>query len=168
MTLFSCLLEENKLPEHKHQIDIIAPVSGNVTTLSDLPNLLFSQKMFGEGAAVSVSGFQVLAPISGYITEFGVTAHRIRIKHKNGLHLQIYCGMGSEKLRGEGFKRKVKEGQLVAQGDVLLEFDIRKMKLALDCTQFAVTILNSDKTKGVILKPRRVSAGEDILMSVLI
>lgn len=168
MTLFSCLLEENNLPEHKHRIDIVTPVSGNVATLDDLPNLLFSQRMFGEGAALSVSGYQVVAPFSGMITEFGVSAHRIRIKHKNGLHLQVYCGMGSEKLRGEGFKRKVKEGQQVNQGDVLLEFDIRKMKLALECSQFAVTILNSEKTKGLVLKPRKVSAGEDILMSVLI
>lgn len=168
MTLFSCLLAENELPDHKHQIDIITPVSGNVTTLNELPNLLFSQRMFGEGASISVSGYQVIAPFDGKITELGATAHRIRIKHKNGLHLQIQCGIGSEKLLGEGFKRKVKEGQMVSQGDVLLEFDIRKMKLTLDCTQFAVTILNSDKTKGVILKPRRVTAGEDILMSVLI
>lgn len=168
MSLFSCLIEEGQLPEHKRQIDILSPVSGSVTRLDDLPSLLFRQRMFGEGAAINVSGYQVICPFDGEITEFEPTAHRIRLKHKTGLHIQIQCGMKSEKMRGDGFRRKVYEGDKVKQGDVLLEFDIRKMKLSLEHTQFVVTVLNSEKTKGLIVKPRRVSSGEDVLFTVLI
>ena len=44
-----------------------------------------------------------------------------------------------------------------------MDFDLRKLKLALDDTTFYVTLLNSDKVKGLIVNRRKVTACEDII-----
>lgn len=168
MSVFGCLIDSKSLPKHNTRLDIVSPVSGKVTELDTLSNALYKQRLFGEGAAIETSGFQIFAPFDGKISEFPQTYHRIRVRHKNGLTIQIQCGIGAELLHGEGFRSKLVQGQMVKQGDVLLEFDIRKLRQALDCPTFAVTIINSEKTRGVLLGARQVTAGEDILFSVFI
>lgn len=168
MSLFSCLVDNDALPEHKTRIDILSPVSGVATTLDTLSNSLFSQRMFGEGVAIEVSGYQVFAPFDAKVIDFPATGHRIRLKNKHGVKLQIQCGMVSEFFYGEGFKRKVKSGQFVKQGQLLLEFDMRKLRQTLDATAFTVTVLNSDKLKGVLIKAGRITALEDTLLSLFV
>lgn len=168
MPLFACLLDSEKLPTHKKQFDILSPVSGKVEKLDATNELSFKHRMFGEGALVAPTGFYVKAPFDCIIENSTTTANRIRIKDKNGLRLQIQCGFGSHKLYGNGYKSAVKTGQKVSKGDVLVQFDLTKLKRLLDDTRFAITLLNSDKTKGLILNEKKVTAAEDVLFSVIV
>lgn len=168
MGLFSCLLDGDNLPHHKRKIDVLAPVSGKVSVLDDINNLALSQRMFGEGAAIDVAGYQVFAPFDAVVIDFPMTAAHIRLQDKRGLKLQIQCGVNAHRLYGDGFKRKVKVAQKVKQGDLLFEFDSRKLKHALEEPKFTVTLLNSDKVQGLVLNRRKVTAMEDILFSVII
>ncbi|GAB5378706.1 MAG: hypothetical protein Alis3KO_03600 [Aliiglaciecola sp.] len=168
MSLLSCLLDGDNIPPHKKKIDVLSPVSGNVQPLDAFSNLTLSQRIFGEGAAIEVSGFQVVAPFDCVVTEFPMTAAHIRLRDKHGLRLHIQCGVNAHRLYGEGFKRKVKVAQKVKQGQVLLEFDGRKLRQSLDDPKFAVTLLNSDKVQGILLNQRKVTALEDVLFSVIV
>ncbi|GAC14127.1 PTS sugar transporter subunit IIA [Aliiglaciecola lipolytica] len=167
MQLFSGLVDDQKPPEYKRKIDVLSPVSGAVDILDSAGNKLFQQRLFGEGAKITPVGYQIVAPFDAIVLELNETAHRIRLKDKHGLKIQIHCGWDGHKLNGEGFKRKVKVGQKIKQGQVILDFDLRKLKLALDDTTFYVTLLNSDKVKGLIVNRRKVTACEDIIFSVL-
>ncbi|MFT4939095.1 MAG: PTS system glucose-specific IIA component [Paraglaciecola sp.] len=168
MSFFSRLVDPKALPPYKKSLPILSPVSGRVFTLDNVPDALFTQRIYGEGVAIEPSGYQIFAPFSGKVEQFPESAHQLRIVAKNGLKMQIQMGINSHRMMGEGFKRKVKVGELFKQGQVLAEFDLRKMKLALDCTLCPVTIINSDKIAGIQAHCYQVIATEDHAMTVYI
>ena len=166
MGLLSHLVDINSLPTHKIAIDIISPLSGKVVPLDDVPHALFNQRIFGEGVAIKPSGYQVLAPFSGTMLHFPELANQMRLRAKNGLQMQIQMGIDSHFMMGEGFKRTIKQGENFQQGQLLAEFSLVKMKRQLPSVLCPITILNSDKTKGLLAHYFQVIAGEDKLMTV--
>ena len=166
MGLFKCLVDHKAIPSHKKAIDVFSPLSGTVVPLDEVPQLLFTERLFGEGVAIKPSGYQVFAPFSGTILHFPELANQIRIKAKNGLQLQIQLGIDSHTMLGEGFKRMVKKGDTFEQGQIIAEFSLSKMKAALPSILCPVTILNSDKTKGVQGYYYQVIANEDKILSI--
>jgi PTS system glucose-specific IIA component len=168
MGFFSRLVDANSVPTHKKAVDISSPLTGKVMPLDDVPHAMFTERLFGEGVAIKPSGHQVLAPFSGTMLLFPELANQLRIKAKNGLQMQIQLGIDSHLMMGEGFKRVVKQGEHFEQGQVLAEFSIIKMKRQLSSILCPITILNSDKIKGLQAHYYQVVAGEDKLMTVYI
>lgn len=168
MGLFSRLVDANSVPTHKKAVDISSPLTGKVMPLDDVPHAMFTERLFGEGVAIKPSGHQVLAPFSGTMLHFPELANQLRIKAKNGLQMQIQLGIDSHLMMGEGFKRVVKQGEHFEQGQVLAEFSIIKMKRQLTSILCPITILNSDKIKGIQAHYYQVVAQEDKLMTVYI
>jgi PTS system glucose-specific IIA component len=168
MGLFSRLVDSSSLPSHKKAIDIHSPLTGTMMPLDDVPHALFSGRFFGEGIAIKPSGYQVLAPFAGTMLHFPELANQLRIKAKNGLQLQIQLGIDSHLMMGEGFKRAVKQGESFEQGQLLAEFSLVKMKRQLPSILCPITLINSDKVKGLQAHYFQVIAGEDKMMTVYI
>ena len=168
MGTFSRLVEANSLPAHKKVIDISSPLTGKVLPLDEVPHALFTARMFGEGIAIKPTGYQVLAPFAGTMLHFPELANQLRLKAKNGLQLQIQLGIDSHLMMGEGFKRVVKQGEHFEQGQLLAEFNLAKMKQQLSSILCPITLLNSDKVKGLQGHYFHVIAGEDKMMTVYI
>ncbi|MEP1445125.1 MAG: PTS glucose transporter subunit IIA [Paraglaciecola sp.] len=168
MAIFRCLVEPNSLPVHNKAIDIPSPLTGKVIPLDDVPHALFNAGMFGEGIAIAPSGYQVVAPFSGTMLQFSELANQLRLKAKNGLQLQIQLGIDSHLMMGEGFKRFAKQGEYFQQGQILAEFNLLKMKQTLPSILCPITVLNSDKIKGLQPHYFQVIAGEDSVMTVYI
>jgi PTS system glucose-specific IIA component len=168
MGLFSRLIDPNSIPSHKKAIDIYSPLTGTVVPLDDVPHALFTERLFGEGIAIKPSGYQVLAPFTGTMLYFPELANQIRIKAQNGLQLQIQLGIDSHLMMGEGFKRAIKQGESFEQGQLLAEFSQVKMKKHLPSILCPITILNSDKVKGIQAHYFQVIAAEDKVMTVYI
>ena len=129
---------------------------------------LFTARMFGEGIAIKPSGYQVLAPFAGTMLHFPELANQIRLQAKNGLRLQIQLGIDSHLMMGEGFKRIIKQGETFEQGQLLAEFSLVKMKRQLPSILCPITLLNSDKIKGIQGHYFQVIAAEDKIMTVFI
>jgi PTS system glucose-specific IIA component len=168
MGVFSRLLEANSLPAHKKAIDISSPITGKVLLLDEVPHALFTARMFGEGIAIKPTGYQVLAPFSGTMLHFPELANQLRLKATNGLQLQIQLGIDSHLMMGEGFNRIVKQGETFEQGQLLAEFSLIKMKKQLPSILCPITLLNSDKIKGLQGHYFHVIAGEDKIMTAYI
>jgi PTS system glucose-specific IIA component len=166
--LYSRLVDPKSLPSHKKTIEISSPLTGTVVPLDKVPHALFSERIFGEGIAIKPTGYQVLAPFSGTMLHFPELANQIRIKAKNGLQLQIQLGIDSHLLMGEGFKRVVKQGESFEPGQLLAEFSLAKMKRHLPSILCPITLLNSDKVKGLQAHYFQVIATEDKIMTVYI
>lgn len=168
MMLFKRQLDPDNIPVHRKKIPIKSPLSGKVTTLDTVPNEIFKQRLFGEGVVIAPSGYQLFAPFSGKVEHLPTTAHQIRLRAKNGLQLLIQLGLGSESMLAEGFKPKVKVGELVSQGQVLIEFDLRIMKQKLHSLLCPVTIINSDKLIGVVAHCHQARALQDNCMTLYV
>lgn len=171
MTLFNRTLSQTdsaNLPAHKKRWDIMSPISGRIKSLDNVPQQVFSQRLMGDGVAIQPSGYQVIAPFDCKVEALPTTGEQIRLRSKNGIVLVIQIGIGTYKIMGEGFKRHVQEKATITAGTVILDFNMNKIKGRIDSLLCPVTMLNSDKTKGILPHYRQVIAGEDVLFSVLV
>ncbi|HAR2878660.1 TPA: PTS transporter subunit EIIC [Staphylococcus aureus] len=130
-----------------------APLTGEVTPLSEVPDQVFSEKMMGDGIAIKPSQGEVRAPFNGKIQMIFPTKHAIGLVSDSGLELLIHIGLDTVKLNGEGFTLHVEEGQEVKQGDLLINFDLDYIRnhAKSDITTIIVTqgnITNLDFKQG--------------------
>lgn len=168
MSVFKRLHTGTTAPRHRYQVAIPAPLSGRVRTLDSLAPGLFQQRLFGEGVVIEASGYQLLAPLHAKVSYIADSAEQLRLQCANGLHLLIQVGFASDKLHGAGFKKKCQKGANVAPGQLLLEYDLNRLKTLASPLLCPVTILNSDKVKAIQPHCRSVIAGDDNIMSVFI
>ena len=142
--------------------EVKAPIKGNLISLSEVSDDVFSQKMLGDGFAVKPTGQEVVAPVSGTITTLFPTKHAIGIKTDEALEVLIHLGIDTVELKGEPFKLFVEQGDSVKAGDKLAEMDIADVAdHGLDNTVMVV-YTNMDLLKEVKdVDPRPVEAGDD-------
>ncbi|HDA9003833.1 TPA: PTS transporter subunit IIABC [Staphylococcus aureus] len=130
-----------------------APLTGEVTPLSEVSDQVFSEKMMGDGIAIKPSQGEVRAPFNGKVQMIFPTKHAIGLVSDSGLELLIHIGLDTVKLNGEGFTLHVEEGQEVKQGDLLINFDLDYIRnhAKSDITPIIVTqgnITNLDFKQG--------------------
>ena len=115
--------------QNKNEIlEFVSPVEGKVMELSEVEDKVFSQGIMGNGFAVELTSGTVRAPFSGEVTVVFPTGHAIGMKRADGLEVLIHIGMDTVELNGKGFSLKVKQGDYVSAGDVLVEVDLDYIK----------------------------------------
>ncbi|MBM7835026.1 glucose-specific PTS transporter subunit IIBC [Clostridium sardiniense] len=147
--------------------DILAPLTGNVIRIEDVPDKVFAEKMMGEGFAIEPLGNIVSAPVAGEITSLFTTKHAIGITSDNGLEILIHVGMDTVSLNGEGFTPYVKQGDRVKIGDKLLsvDFDIIREKVPSIVTPVVFT--NLTENNKVEINYGEVTEGKDVVAVVI-
>lgn len=144
---------------------LLSPMKGNLINLSDVPDEMFSQKMMGEGVAYDPTEGKVYSPCNGKVAMIFKTNHAVSIEADNGAEVLIHVGIDTVKMNGEGFKGLVKAGDSVKKGQVLIEFDLGKVKREAKSHITPFVITNSADLKGVkILKsPQKIDALESVI-----
>ena len=138
--LFGLVDETPKVKDEK----IIAPLSGKVVELDEVPDPTFSQKMMGDGLAIEPTDGKVVSPVDGEIVQFFHTKHAIGIKSLTGAEILIHVGLETVTMNGEGFEGHVKEGDKVRKGDLLITFDIDLIKEKAASTITPIVITNGE------------------------
>ena len=105
-------------------LNIASPLAGWVTTLDQVPDPVFSGRMLGDGVAIDPTEGRLVAPAAGMIATLNPSAHAVTIDLDDGVQILIHIGIDTVALGGSGFAAHVKEGQRVAAGDLLIEFDL--------------------------------------------
>jgi len=105
-------------------LEIASPLAGWVVTLDRVPDPVFSGRMLGEGLAIDPTEGRLTAPAAGRIATLNPSAHAVTIDLDDGAQLLIHIGIDTVALGGKGFTAHAKEGQRVAAGDLLIEFDL--------------------------------------------
>ncbi|MBO9130078.1 PTS glucose transporter subunit IIA [Bacillus sp. 165] len=111
-----------------NQETIVAPLTGEVKNIEEVPDPVFAQRMMGDGIAIVPTEGKVVAPVDGEIVQLFHTKHAIGIRSQQGLEILIHVGLETVNLKGEGFEAHVTEGQKVKAGDLLLTFDLPYIK----------------------------------------
>ena len=104
---------------------ILAPLSGQAIPLDQVPDDVFSQKILGDGIAINPTDGKVYAPVNGEISSVAETLHAYGFTSEDGLEILVHVGLDSVKLKGEGFKSYVKEGDQVTAGQLIAEVDLK-------------------------------------------
>lgn len=144
---------------------IAAPLNGETIELSKAPDEAFSTGVLGQGLAFIPTEGKLYAPCDGEITAFFPTGHAIGIKSTKGAEILIHVGMDTVKMNGDGFKAMKMQGDMVKQGDLLLEFDIEKIKAAGYEIITPMVVTNTDEYTNVMpVAAGSVKAGDTAIM----
>ncbi|MCC6441914.1 MAG: PTS glucose transporter subunit IIA [Armatimonadetes bacterium] len=102
----------------------LAPLSGKVLPLANVPDEVFASRMLGDGFAVEPVSGDVYAPFDGEVAALPSTFHAIGLRSEEGLEVLIHIGIDSVNMNGEGFTSHVSQGDRVRAGQLLLTFDL--------------------------------------------
>lgn len=146
---------------------IYAPMSGKIVPLDQTPDPVFSGKMLGEGLAILPSSGEVVAPFDGEVVSLFPTGHAIGLLSETGVECLIHIGMDTVELNGVGFSVKVKQGDRVAKGNLLVKVDLDHLRSVGKNTMTPVVITNSALWRLTSCNESgEVHAGSDILFCV--
>jgi sugar PTS system EIIA component len=112
----------------KNEVVVHACVEGQLKDIKEVNDPMFAGELIGKGMVIEPTSHTVVSPVNGTILTVFPTNHALGILCENGLELLIHIGIDTVKLKGEGFKAFVKEGQTVNVGDLLVEVDIELVK----------------------------------------
>ncbi|KIO35420.1 MULTISPECIES: PTS glucose transporter subunit IIA [unclassified Shewanella] len=147
-------------------IDVYAPVSGEIVAIEKVPDVVFAEKIVGDGIAIAPKGKQIVAPVDGTIGKIFETNHAFSIESPQGLELFVHFGVGTVELRGNGFTRLAEEGQQVKAGDPILEFDLDYLKEHVESLLTPVVLANMEDIQGLDKRHGSIEAGKDVIFSV--
>lgn len=143
---------------------LTSPIKGIVKPLSEVKDEAFASGLLGKGIAIEPKEGKVIAPADGTLTTLFPTLHALGITTDNGAELLIHVGMDTVKLDGKHFKARVKQGDRIKKGDVLLEFDINGIKKEGYSLETPVIITNFDKYLDIIETNKdTVEHGENLI-----
>ncbi|WP_366248163.1 beta-glucoside-specific PTS transporter subunit IIABC [Terribacillus aidingensis] len=141
-----------------------SPVAGKMIPLSQVQDEVFSSKAMGDGIAVVPSKGELYAPVDGEISMIFETSHALGMKTETGAEILFHVGLNTVQLGGEHFTPQVKVGDQVKAGDVLLTFDLEKIKAAgFDPVTLAI-ITNTDKYNVQINKQENVTRQDKLMV----
>ncbi|MFC3885192.1 PTS glucose transporter subunit IIA [Bacillus songklensis] len=129
-------------------VTIVAPLTGQVTPLENVPDPVFSQKMMGNGFAIEPTEGQVVSPVEGEVIQLFHTKHAIGLKTDAGVEVLIHIGLETVAMNGEGFEAHVNQGDKVQVGTPLVTFDLNLVKEKAKSTVTPVVITNSDNMES--------------------
>ena len=132
--------------------EVLSVADGQVIPITDVKDPVFSQKMMGDGFAVEPENGNIYAPVSGVVTSVFPTKHALGLLTDSGLEVLIHGGLDTVALNGAPFSAKVKDGQRVEAGDLLLVADLEAIKSADRETTVIVAFTNTAELKAVTLE----------------
>ncbi|RMC97137.1 phosphoenolpyruvate--protein phosphotransferase [Aquitalea palustris] len=105
-------------------LQLMAPFSGPLLSLPQVPDPVFAGLMMGDGLAIEPLSSTLLAPCDGVISQLARTHHALTLTAANGAEILLHIGIDTVQLGGAGFTALVAQGDRVRQGQALIEVDL--------------------------------------------
>lgn len=154
--------KENKAVE----VVVYSPLSGEIVNIEDVPDVVFSEKIVGDGVAIRPSANKIVAPIDGVIGKIFETNHAFSMESKEGVELFVHFGIDTVELKGEGFSRIAAEGQTVKVGDPIIKFDLALLEGKAKSVLTPIVISNMDEISNLSKLSGQVVAGESVVLTL--
>ena len=162
MGLFDAFKEKDTTPAPVTD-DIVNIGDGTVVDITEVSDPVFAGEMLGKGVGVQLNNGKVCSPVSGKVTVAFPTGHAYGIQTENGIEVLLHIGIDTVNLNGEGFKSKVKQGDTVRTGDVLVNVDLDLVKEKGYDSTVMVIITNTPDFKDVVKTTGSLAKGDVIL-----
>lgn len=129
--------------------DFTAFLDGEVISLKEVGDGVFSEGIVGEGLAIRPISETLCAPVSGKITMLMEDSrHAVGMTLSNGVEILLHVGIDTVDMQGDGFSYLVHTGDEVKAGTPLLTFSREKIRAAghPDVTICVITNKNGVET----------------------
>lgn len=127
MGIFSRLLGKSESAPVSAK-ELYSPLSGQVIPLETVNDEAFAEKSMGDGLAIIPEEGKLYAPTSGVVEALFPTGHAVAINGDNGLNVIVHIGIDTVEMGGNGFQAMVQQGDRVEAGQLLITFDLEKIK----------------------------------------
>lgn len=146
---------------------LVAPVTGEVVALDQVPDEAFASKAVGDGLAIRPTDNIVVSPADGTVVKIFNTNHAFCLETDKGAEIVVHMGIDTVALEGQGFKRLVEEGAEVKAGQPILELDLDYLNANARSMISPVVVSNSDDYAGLAaLASGSVVAGQTKLYEI--
>ena len=137
---------------------LAADAKGAVVPMEQIPDEVFAQGILGQCCGIDPTEGKVYAPIDGEITQ------ALGIQGIGDVEVLIHVGVDTVEMKGDGFSPKVKVGDKIKKGDLLLEMDLTKIAAAGHPAVVITVITNTDDFAGVeVVASGTVEPGADLI-----
>lgn len=103
-------------------VEILAPLTGKIVDIAEVPDPVFAQGIVGPGIAIEPAAegkCEVVAPISGKLKK--VHPHAFVIAGEE-VAVLVHLGLDTVRMKGEGFTIHVEEGTQVEIGQTMISW----------------------------------------------
>ncbi|NVC33040.1 PTS N-acetyl glucosamine transporter subunit IIABC [Serratia marcescens] len=146
---------------------LVAPVTGEVVALDQVPDEAFASKAVGDGLAIRPTDNIVVSPADGTVVKIFNTNHAFCLETDKGAEIVVHMGIDTVALEGQGFKRLVEEGAEVKAGQPILELELDYLNANARSMISPVVVSNSDDYAGLAaLASGSVVAGQTKLYEI--
>ncbi len=145
------------------RVVLVAPLTGVLVPIEQVPDPVFAEKMVGEGLSIDPVSHILLAPCDGEVVLIHPSQHAVTLRHESGLEVLLHIGLDTVAMRGEGFTPKVALGAKVRSGDPLIEFDLDAIATNAKSLLTELVISNSEILGAFTPRTGFVTAGEDVV-----
>lgn len=143
---------------------VLAPASGEICALEEVPDPVFSGKILGDGVAILPESGVITAPVPGKIVSIAETRHAFGILADDGAELLIHIGLNTVSLFGAGFTPLVQAGEQVSAGQRICRVDLDYLARR-GCSSHVITLLtNMDGVSRLDLHLGRAKGGKTCIM----
>lgn len=116
-------MEMNLVSGQAGSLVLLAPLSGLVIPLEEVPDPVFAQKLVGDGLAIDPLSETLSSPFAGEVVQIHPACHALTLRHPSGVQVLMHIGLETVQLKGQGFHCLVKVGDQVTAGQPLIQFD---------------------------------------------
>jgi len=150
------------------RMTILAPMTGTIVPIDDVPDPVFSERMLGDGLAIDPSDGLAVAPVAGSLTVFHSAGHAFAIETAEPhIGVLVHVGLDTVKLGGQGFERLAQVGDVLAAGDPVVRFDLQAIAAAGLSALSPIVLPDLDSAATVTAtSATRVEAGRDVLLTI--
>lgn len=155
-------------PQARQTLRLVAPLSGLLLPIEQVPDPVFAQKMVGDGISIDPTSTVLVSPCDGEVIQVHPSNHAVTVKTTEGIEILMHIGLDTVELRGAGFTPRVQLGDRVTTGTPLVEFDIDYVALQAKSVLTQIVITNSDRIVEFVYQSGLVQSGKDILMELVL
>lgn len=133
---------------------LLAPLSGTVHPITEMPDPVFSSKAMGDGLAIepAAGADTVVAPADATVAAtMPGSNHAIGLVLDDGMELLVHVGVDTVEMGGDGFACLVEQGQRVSAGQPLMTFSAEKIRAAGHPTAVAFVVTGEGSATGLAL-----------------
>ncbi|UUX33969.1 PTS sugar transporter subunit IIA [Fundicoccus culcitae] len=161
--MFNFFKKKEQEPVKSKEVTLYAPADGELIKIEEVNDLVFAEKMMGDGFAVKPANGTITSPVDGEVTTVFPTQHAVGLL-SSSLEVLLHMGIDTVSLDGKPFTTQVKEKQKLSHNDVVSKMDLAAVKAEEKETDIVVIFTNGDEVikSFELTKTGMVSKGEEV------
>ncbi|WP_061225109.1 PTS sugar transporter subunit IIA [Rothia kristinae] len=163
------MFKRTRTPNHNHTATLLSPVTGDLVSLSKVPDLLHARRVLGPGVAIAPEDGLFVAPLDGVVRTSPRTPHAYWIRSEDTLagaplEILVLVGTDSSRAQGPAVTPLVADGQRVAAGQPLCRADLEILEAQTSSTLSPVVITVCPEGTAINLGTAHATAGSTPLV----